>query len=103
MVIVRGSGGSCNRAIGYHPRGPGFDSQSGPSQIFIASLCPPGTKWVARSLKTRQKRRRRGKQCQTTSNAVLQEQSGPYSWFPEAWIKRRTHFTFNGHYFYRKS
>ncbi|GFO11684.1 hypothetical protein PoB_003818900 [Plakobranchus ocellatus] len=42
-------------AVGYHPRGPGFDSQSGPSQIFIAPLCPPSTKWVARSLKTRQK------------------------------------------------
>ncbi|GFO04068.1 hypothetical protein PoB_003057300 [Plakobranchus ocellatus] len=30
------SGGSSGRAVGYHPRGPGFDSQSGPSQIFIA-------------------------------------------------------------------
>ncbi|GFO03732.1 hypothetical protein PoB_003023700 [Plakobranchus ocellatus] len=26
--------------------------------------------------------------------AISQEQSGPYSWFPHAWIKRRTHFTF---------
>ncbi|GFO27784.1 F-box/WD repeat-containing protein 1a [Plakobranchus ocellatus] len=40
------SGGSSGRAVGYYPRGPGFDSQSGPSQIFIAPLCPPSTKWV---------------------------------------------------------
>ncbi|GFN84099.1 hypothetical protein PoB_001060500 [Plakobranchus ocellatus] len=49
----RRSGGSSGRAVGYNPRGPGFDSQSGPSQIFIAPLCPPSTKWVARSLKIR--------------------------------------------------
>ncbi|GFN82768.1 hypothetical protein PoB_000927400 [Plakobranchus ocellatus] len=29
-----------------------------------------------------------------TGIAVCQEQSGPYSWFPDAWIKRGTHFTF---------
>ncbi|GFN91119.1 hypothetical protein PoB_001762500 [Plakobranchus ocellatus] len=34
-------------------RGPRFGSQSGPSQFFIAPLCPPSTEWVARSLKTR--------------------------------------------------
>ncbi|GFO43299.1 hypothetical protein PoB_006980400 [Plakobranchus ocellatus] len=51
----RRSGGSSGRAVGYYPRGPGFDSQSGPSQIFIAPLCPPSTKWVARSLKIRRK------------------------------------------------
>ncbi|GFN95807.1 Zinc finger protein [Plakobranchus ocellatus] len=50
-----GSGGSSGRALGYHPKDMGFDSQSGPSQIFIAPLCPPSTKWVARSLKTLQK------------------------------------------------
>ncbi|GFN76966.1 hypothetical protein PoB_000347200 [Plakobranchus ocellatus] len=26
-------------------------------------------------------------------NAVCQEQSEPYSWFPDAWTKRGTHFT----------
>ncbi|GFN87509.1 hypothetical protein PoB_001401500 [Plakobranchus ocellatus] len=26
-------------------------------------------------------------------NAVCQEQSGPYSWFPDAWIKPGNHFT----------
>ncbi|GFO31603.1 hypothetical protein PoB_005810800 [Plakobranchus ocellatus] len=49
------SGGSSGRVVGYHPKGPGFDSQSGPSQIFIAPLCPPSTKWVASSLKIRRK------------------------------------------------
>ncbi|GFO29969.1 hypothetical protein PoB_005647400 [Plakobranchus ocellatus] len=47
LADLRESGGSSGRAVGYHhPRGPGFDSQSGPSpsQIFIAPLCPPGTK-----------------------------------------------------------
>ncbi|GFN95174.1 hypothetical protein PoB_002168000 [Plakobranchus ocellatus] len=53
--LGRRSGGSSGRAVGYYPRGPGFDSQSGPSQIFIAPLCPPSTKWVARSLKIRRK------------------------------------------------
>ncbi|GFO19970.1 hypothetical protein PoB_004647500 [Plakobranchus ocellatus] len=47
------SGGSCVRAVGCEVRGPRFESQSGPSQIFIAPLCPPSTNWVARSLKTR--------------------------------------------------
>ncbi|GFN95281.1 hypothetical protein PoB_002178700 [Plakobranchus ocellatus] len=27
-------------------------------------------------------------------NTVCQEQSGPYSWVPDAWTKRGTHFTF---------
>ncbi|GFS17054.1 mitogen-activated protein kinase [Elysia marginata] len=37
-----------------------------PVQIksFIAPLCPPSTKWVARSLETWRKKTRRGKQCQ---------------------------------------
>ncbi|GFO39440.1 hypothetical protein PoB_006594500 [Plakobranchus ocellatus] len=26
-------------------------------------------------------------------NAACQEQSGPYSWFPDAWTKRGTHVT----------
>ncbi|GFN95776.1 hypothetical protein PoB_002228200 [Plakobranchus ocellatus] len=54
-TIVPIIGGSSGRAVGYYPRGPGFDSQSGPSEIFIAPLCPPSTKWVARSLKIRRK------------------------------------------------
>ncbi|GFN86253.1 hypothetical protein PoB_001275900 [Plakobranchus ocellatus] len=40
-----GSGGSSGRGVGYHPRGPGFESQSGPNQFIIASPCPPSTKW----------------------------------------------------------
>ncbi|GFN83039.1 gamma-glutamyltranspeptidase 1 [Plakobranchus ocellatus] len=52
---IKGSGGSSGRAVGYHPRDPGFDSQSGSSQIFFSPRCPPSTKWVARSLKTRRK------------------------------------------------
>ncbi|GFN91687.1 hypothetical protein PoB_001819300 [Plakobranchus ocellatus] len=47
------SGGSCNRAVGYQVRGPRFESQFGQSQFFIAFVCPPSTKWVARSLKIR--------------------------------------------------
>ncbi|GFO49733.1 hypothetical protein PoB_007623800 [Plakobranchus ocellatus] len=48
-------GGSSGRAVDYYPTGPGLDSQSGPSQIFITPLCPSSTKWVVRSLKTRRK------------------------------------------------
>ncbi|GFO22785.1 hypothetical protein PoB_004929000 [Plakobranchus ocellatus] len=33
-------------AFGYQVRGPRFESQSGPSQFFIAPLCPPSTKWT---------------------------------------------------------
>ncbi|GFN87345.1 hypothetical protein PoB_001385100 [Plakobranchus ocellatus] len=39
----RGSSGSSGRAVRHHPRGQGFDSQSGPSQIFIAPLCLSNT------------------------------------------------------------
>ncbi|GFO34317.1 hypothetical protein PoB_006082200 [Plakobranchus ocellatus] len=39
------SGGSSGRAVDNQLRGPRFDSQIGPSQIFIASLCLPSTKW----------------------------------------------------------
>ncbi|GFN76918.1 hypothetical protein PoB_000342400 [Plakobranchus ocellatus] len=49
---VGGSGSSSGRAVDYQLRGPRFESQSGPSQIFIAPLGPPNTKWVARTLKT---------------------------------------------------
>ncbi|GFO09591.1 hypothetical protein PoB_003609600 [Plakobranchus ocellatus] len=38
------SSGSSGMAVGYQQRGPGFDSHSGPSEIFIAPLCPPSTK-----------------------------------------------------------
>ncbi|GFO32819.1 hypothetical protein PoB_005932400 [Plakobranchus ocellatus] len=51
----RRSGGSSGRAVSYQERAPRFESQSGPNQFFIATLCPPSTKLVARSLKTRQK------------------------------------------------
>ncbi|GFO34349.1 hypothetical protein PoB_006085400 [Plakobranchus ocellatus] len=53
FAVFLGSGGSSGRAVGYYPRDLGFNSQSGPSQFFNAPLCPPSTKWVARSLKTR--------------------------------------------------
>ncbi|GFN91753.1 hypothetical protein PoB_001825900 [Plakobranchus ocellatus] len=49
------SGSSSGREVGYQEGGPGFESQSGPSQFSIAPLCPPSTKWVARSIKIRQK------------------------------------------------
>ncbi|GFN80164.1 hypothetical protein PoB_000667000 [Plakobranchus ocellatus] len=45
-----GSGGSSGRVVGYHPRGPGFDSQSEPNQIFIAPMCPPSTNWTRNGL-----------------------------------------------------
>ncbi|GFN78367.1 hypothetical protein PoB_000487300 [Plakobranchus ocellatus] len=35
----------------------------------------------------------RGKQWQTPHDAVCQEQSGLYSWCPDAWTKHGTHFT----------
>ncbi|GFO43669.1 hypothetical protein PoB_007017400 [Plakobranchus ocellatus] len=41
------------RSGGYQVRGLRFECQSGPSQLFIAPLCPPSTKWVAKFLKTR--------------------------------------------------
>ncbi|GFO44555.1 hypothetical protein PoB_007106000 [Plakobranchus ocellatus] len=78
-----GSGGSSGRAV-EHVRGPRLESQSGPSQLFIAPLCPPTTKWVAIGTK-------RGEE--STGNAVSQEQSGSYSWFPDAWTKLGTYFT----------
>ncbi|GFO45762.1 hypothetical protein PoB_007226700, partial [Plakobranchus ocellatus] len=33
-----------------------LESQSGSSHYFITPLCPPSTKWVARSLKTQRKK-----------------------------------------------
>ncbi|GFN97341.1 hypothetical protein PoB_002384700 [Plakobranchus ocellatus] len=49
----RWSGDLPGRAVDYRVGGPRFESQSGPSQFFIAPLCPPSTKWVAKSLETR--------------------------------------------------
>ncbi|GFO38964.1 fibropellin-1 [Plakobranchus ocellatus] len=49
----RGRGGSSGTAVGYQIRGPGLESVSGPNQFFFAPLCPPSTKWVARSLTRR--------------------------------------------------
>ncbi|GFO19951.1 hypothetical protein PoB_004645600 [Plakobranchus ocellatus] len=46
----RGSCDSSARADGYQDGDPRFQSQSVPSQFSIAPLCPPSTKWVARSL-----------------------------------------------------
>ncbi|GFO31212.1 hypothetical protein PoB_005771700 [Plakobranchus ocellatus] len=44
-----------DRAVGYSVKGAGFESQSGPCKFLIAPLCPPSTKWLARSLQTRRK------------------------------------------------
>ncbi|GFN82953.1 hypothetical protein PoB_000945900 [Plakobranchus ocellatus] len=52
------SGVSSGRAVGYQARCPGFESQSGPHKVIIASPCPTSTKWVSRSLNTRRKKRR---------------------------------------------
>ncbi|GFO47133.1 Zinc finger protein [Plakobranchus ocellatus] len=41
---MRGSCGSTGRLVGYPVRRPRFESQSGPSQFFIAPLCPSSTK-----------------------------------------------------------
>ncbi|GFN97085.1 hypothetical protein PoB_002359100 [Plakobranchus ocellatus] len=41
--------------------------QAKPIFHYSSVLCPPSTKWVARSLKTRRKNRRRGKQSETIS------------------------------------
>ncbi|GFN91248.1 hypothetical protein PoB_001775400 [Plakobranchus ocellatus] len=66
-------GSSSGKAVGYHPRRPRFDSQSGPNQIFIAApLCLPSTKWVARSLRTR-----RNDQC-PDELAEFQEKFGHF-------------------------
>ncbi|GFO10975.1 hypothetical protein PoB_003748000 [Plakobranchus ocellatus] len=43
--LTQTHGGSVGRAVGDQVRGPSFESQSGPSQLFIAPLCPPSTKW----------------------------------------------------------
>ncbi|GFN96175.1 hypothetical protein PoB_002268100 [Plakobranchus ocellatus] len=40
------SGSSSGVSISYQVRGPGFESQSRPSQFFNAPLCPPSTKWA---------------------------------------------------------
>ncbi|GFO11248.1 beta,beta-carotene 9',10'-oxygenase [Plakobranchus ocellatus] len=42
-------GGPSGRTVDYQLRGPRFDSQSGPNQIFIGPLSPPSTKRGARS------------------------------------------------------
>ncbi|GFO47710.1 hypothetical protein PoB_007421500 [Plakobranchus ocellatus] len=50
------SSSSSGRAVGYQVRDPGFESRPRPSQFFkSAPLCPPSTKWIASSLKTRRK------------------------------------------------
>ncbi|GFO19517.1 nucleolar GTP-binding protein 2 [Plakobranchus ocellatus] len=49
------NGGAVAHLVGYQVRGLKFESPSGPSQYFIAPLCAPSTKWVARSLKARRK------------------------------------------------
>ncbi|GFN82545.1 hypothetical protein PoB_000905100 [Plakobranchus ocellatus] len=65
------SGGSSGRAIGYQVRSPKFESQSGPNQLIIAPPRPPSTTWIARSLKSRRKQKRRLKQWQTTSQCRM--------------------------------
>ncbi|GFO39001.1 hypothetical protein PoB_006550600 [Plakobranchus ocellatus] len=68
--------------------------RSGLSQFSIAPLCPPSIKWVAWSLK-RSGESEGGEESngKLPHNAVCQEQSGRYSWFPDAWIKHGTHVT----------
>ncbi|GFO45806.1 hypothetical protein PoB_007231100 [Plakobranchus ocellatus] len=78
------SGGSSGRADGDQFGGPRFDSQSGPSQFSIAPLSSPSTKWVAKSLKTRRSKGAEESNGKLSHNAVCQEQSGPYFWFPNA-------------------
>ncbi|GFO17616.1 hypothetical protein PoB_004412100 [Plakobranchus ocellatus] len=74
----KGSGGSSGRAVSYHVRGPRFEFQSGLSKCFIAPLWPPNTKWVARSLKTRQGKGGEESNGKSPHKAICQEQSGPY-------------------------
>ncbi|GFO48458.1 hypothetical protein PoB_007496300 [Plakobranchus ocellatus] len=49
------SGGSSGRVVHYHVRGPRIEPQSWPNQFLIATLCPPRTELVFKSLKTRRK------------------------------------------------
>ncbi|GFO05186.1 hypothetical protein PoB_003169100, partial [Plakobranchus ocellatus] len=72
----RGVDGSSGGAVGYQVRGPSFESQSGPSQFFIASLCPPGTKLVARSL-TVKKPYTKNNQDPTPDSPMLGLRLGP--------------------------
>ncbi|GFO45427.1 hypothetical protein PoB_007193200 [Plakobranchus ocellatus] len=69
-------------------------SNRSPNQVNFpfAPLCPSSTKWVARSGESKGGEESNGK---LPHNAVCQEQSGPYSWFPDAWIKHGTHFFFH--------
>ncbi|GFO27468.1 hypothetical protein PoB_005397300 [Plakobranchus ocellatus] len=88
-----GSGGSPGRAVGYQVGGPRLESQSRQNQFIIAPPCLPIARWIAVSLKTRRSTGGEESNGKLTHNAVCQVQSGPYSWLPDAWTKRGTHFT----------
>ncbi|GFO34562.1 hypothetical protein PoB_006106700 [Plakobranchus ocellatus] len=85
---MKRSGGSSGRAVGYQVTGPRCEFQSRPSQFFSAPLCPPSTKWVARSFKTGESKGGGESNGKLPHNAVCQEHSRPFSWFPDAWSKR---------------
>ncbi|GFO40865.1 hypothetical protein PoB_006737000 [Plakobranchus ocellatus] len=79
MERARGSSGSSGKADGYQVRGPRFESQYGHNQSSIALLCPPNTRWVAWSLKSRLKKRSSKKTYSTVqvSSGQLDRKSSP--------------------------
>ncbi|GFN86643.1 hypothetical protein PoB_001314900 [Plakobranchus ocellatus] len=77
--------GSSGRAAGYQERGPRLELPSRPSEFFIAILSPPSTKWVARSLSPGESKGGEESNGKLPHNAVCQEQSELYSWFPDTW------------------
>ncbi|GFO49390.1 hypothetical protein PoB_007589500 [Plakobranchus ocellatus] len=81
---------SSGRAVGYHVRGPRFESQSGQSQFFIAPLSPPISKGWLDLLRPGESKGGEESNGKLPHNGVCQGQSGPSSRFPNAW----TLFTF---------
>ncbi|GFO32522.1 hypothetical protein PoB_005902700 [Plakobranchus ocellatus] len=88
-----GCGVSSGRAVGYQSEVRG--SNPSPGQVnFLLPLCVhPALKWVAKTLKTR---REKAMESYLIMPYAKNNQD-PYSLFPNAWIKRGTHFTFTLH------
>ncbi|GFO21543.1 hypothetical protein PoB_004804800 [Plakobranchus ocellatus] len=53
-----------------------------------------GTKCAAKSLRRGESKGGEESNDKLPQNAVCQEQSGSFSWFPDVWTKRGTHLTF---------
>ncbi|GFN92711.1 hypothetical protein PoB_001921700 [Plakobranchus ocellatus] len=76
------SGSSSGRAVGYQVRGSGFVSQSDQVNFYCSPV--PTQLGLLRSGESKGGEESKGK---LPHNAVCQEHSRPYSWFPNAWMQ----------------